>query len=58
MLGRLGGRIRKRLVTVATETGLKGSIQRLVTAVGARIGRPLEFIARDITNTCNLRCPA
>ncbi|MCU0292137.1 MAG: radical SAM protein [Thermoanaerobaculaceae bacterium] len=57
MLGRLGRRIRRLLANVATEAGLKGPIRRLVTLVGARTGRPIEFMALDITNTCNLRCP-
>lgn len=53
----LEGRVRRLLVTAATEAGLKDPIKRLVTRFRAETGRPFEFIALDITNTCNLRCP-
>jgi MoaA/NifB/PqqE/SkfB family radical SAM enzyme len=54
---RIRGQTTRLLKRLATRTGLKGPIKRLVTLVGSRTGRPLEFIALDITNTCNLRCP-
>lgn len=55
--GRIRGQTTRLLKRLATKTGLKGPIKRLVTLVGRRTGRPFEFIALDITNNCNLRCP-
>lgn len=54
---RIRGQTTKLLKHLATRTGLKGAIKRLVTLAGTRTDCPIEFIALDITNTCNLRCP-